>query len=196
MHQLFVVTSCGYTLSGLELLMKDAGLPVRVIRVKTPEDVLTTQPEDGNRAVLLVMPVGAPAERAACRLFLWRWMLWRPASQTEATPCLMLCDIGEGSVTGTYPLSRKMSLPALSAVLSGILRCPRSYVRSSSRTRPLTAFQRDVLEATMAGVSVQATAVKLGVRTGAVFASRTALIQKLGLRNRMELMCLNGDDLL
>ncbi|EHY0218379.1 hypothetical protein RJK31_004431 [Salmonella enterica] len=196
MHQLFVVTACRFTLTGLEQLMKETGLPVRVSRVRTPEDVLATPHEDGNRVVLVVMPRGAPAHRASCRLFLWRWALCRPASQTGAIPCLLLCDKQEGWVTGVHLLSRQQPLPTLSAQLSVVLNHPAFYVRSGSRARALTSIQLVVLEATMRGEPVQVTAARLGVPSRSVFACRTALIHKLGLRNRIELMCLNRGELL
>ncbi|HCM1965154.1 TPA: hypothetical protein N3A49_004738 [Salmonella enterica subsp. salamae serovar 56:l,v:z39] len=196
MHQLFVVTSCRYTLTGLDLLMKETGLPVRVSRVTTPEQVLMTPREGGNQVVLVVMPKGSPAARAACRLFLWRWSLWRPSVQTQVIPCLLLCDNDEGHLTGVYPLFRQLSLSTLSAQLSVVLNHPTFYVRGCSWARPLTALQRLVLEATMCGEPVPATATRLGLPPRAVFTTRAALVQKLGLRNRMELMCLNGEEIL
>ncbi|HDC1420168.1 TPA: hypothetical protein O7U53_004134 [Salmonella enterica] len=194
MHQLFVVTDCQFTLMGLEWLMKEADKSVKVIRVRNPEDVLTVPKEEGNRAVLIVMALGSPVIRASGRIFLWRWALWRPVSQTGMIPCLLLCDKHESIITGAYPLSRQLSLPTLSAQLLVILNHPAFYVRTCSRVRPLTTMQRVVLEATIAGESVSVTAARLGVADRSVFACRTALIQKLGLRNRMELMCLSERD--
>ncbi|EAA1210244.1 hypothetical protein JRK18_003821 [Salmonella enterica] len=194
MHRLFVVTDCQFTLMGLEWLMKEADKAIKVIQVRKPEDVLTSPEGEGNRAVLIVMPVGSPAIRASGRLFLWRWALWRPVSQTGITPCLLLCDKQESNVTGAYPLSRQLSLPTLSAQLLAILNYPAFYVRTCSRVRPLTAIQRVVLEATITGERVSVTAARLGVTERSVFSCRTALIHKIGLRNRMELMCLNDRD--
>lgn len=197
MHQLFVVTGCQFTLNGLDWLMKEGNLPVKVIQVRTPEDVLATPPEGGNRAVLIVMPTGAPVVRAECRLFLWRWALLRPVSLVGTTPCILLSGTHEGGVAGMYSLSRHLPLWALSSQLSLVLNHPFNYVWTCSRIRPLTAMQRVVLEATMRGEPVSVTAMHMGVEARSVFACRTALIRKLGLRNRMELMCLSrGGDLM
>ncbi|EGL9556633.1 hypothetical protein IMA99_004163 [Salmonella enterica] len=48
----------------------------------------------------------------------------------------------------------------------------------------------------MAGDSVYEIAAALAVTRQSVFASRSALIEKLGLRNRLELMSLTMEDFL
>ncbi|EDX5597966.1 helix-turn-helix transcriptional regulator [Salmonella enterica subsp. enterica serovar Saintpaul] len=79
--------------------------------------------------------------------------------------------------------------------LLDILNTPGSAVlpRVNLNRCRLSSRQQHILDETLAGRSVRDIAAHLEISERAVFSARAALIMKIGLNNRMELMSLAGD---
>ncbi|HGB4478638.1 TPA: LuxR C-terminal-related transcriptional regulator [Salmonella enterica] len=191
MHQLFVVTSCNYTVAGFKALMAERRLPVRIIPALTPEEVRMTPSEGGNRVIVVVLPAREPTVSVPGRIFLWRRALQQMAGISDHALCLVLSDETPENYRAACRLHWPLPLPSLTTLLIRALEHPYLFVSREAETRTLTPMQKEILDATLAGESVRATAARLVVNPRKVFSSRAALIRKLGLRNRMELMCLN-----
>lgn len=191
MHQLFVVTPCNYTVAGFKALMAERRLPVRIIPALTPEDVRMTPPEGGNRVIVVVLTAREPAVSVPGRIFLWRRALQQMAGLSDHALCLVLSDETSEKYRAAWRLHWPLPLPSLTSLLIRALEHPDLFVSRQAEARTLTPMQKEILDATLAGESVRATAARLVVNPRTVFSCRAALIRKLGLRNRMELMCLN-----
>lgn len=126
------------------------------------------------------------------RFFLWRWAILNLNVKVGDIPCLLFSDNIEDCELGAYRLPQNLSLPTLSTYIIDALIKPSLFIRPPSRVFKLTERQLHILERTLAGDSISRIADRLAIGKGAVFASRTALIQKMGLRNRLELMSLAG----
>ncbi|EDT6782710.1 hypothetical protein AC861_004643 [Salmonella enterica subsp. enterica] len=191
MHQLFVVTPCNYTVAGFKALMAERRLSVRIIPVLTPEEVSIIPPEEGNRIIVVVLPAREPAVSVPGRIFLWRRALQQVAGMPDHTPCLVLSDETHEKYRVARWLHWPQPLPSLTTLLIRALEHPDLFVCRQAEARPLTPMQKEILDATLAGESVRVTAARLFVQPQTVFSCRAALIRKLGLRNRIDLMCLN-----
>ncbi|WP_079964701.1 helix-turn-helix transcriptional regulator [Salmonella enterica] len=191
MHQLFVVTSCNYTVAGFEALMAERHLSVRIIPVLTPEEVRITPPEGGKRIIVVVLPAREPAVSVPGRVFLWRRALHQMAGISDHALCLVLSDKTPEKYRADWRLHWPQPVTSLASLLIRALKHPDWFVSHQAEAWMLTPIQKEILDATLAGESVRATAARLFVNPQKVFSCRAALIRKLGLRNRMELMCLN-----
>ncbi|ECZ0740558.1 TPA: hypothetical protein G8O00_000951 [Salmonella enterica] len=192
MHQLFVFSGCTYLHLGLcEAL---AGDDVQVIRVKTAEEVLEYPEGTGNRLLLVDAPKREPIVAARGKVFLWRWA--SIGGRHRNFPVLMYSDIGQGmAVYGAYSLSEQLSVSGLRAAILNAFKWPERFRRTACGGVPeLSVRQHQVLFATLAGLSVRTTARMLDVHERLVLSTRTAVIDKLGLKNRVVLMSLNLKD--
>ncbi|ECO1040173.1 helix-turn-helix transcriptional regulator [Salmonella enterica subsp. enterica serovar Newport] len=194
LHQIVVVTQCRYTLLGLKALMAQSAVPAEIIQVSRPEAVTRGSWSVNYSRLLLVDISGTPKEIARSRVFLWRWLGLCTRGLTEAMPWLLLeNDRGKGR---HHSLTSRQSVTQLVAKISEVLlhperrcSCPGAEYRGG-----LSDLQSEILNRTLAGDSVYEIAAALAVTRQSVFASRSALIEKLGLRNRMELMSLTMED--
>lgn len=194
MHQIFMMTECSYTLLGLRTLMAQCQEPAEIFQVSKPEEVgLCSWSGTGTR-ILMVDMSGPPRQVAHSRVFIWRWVALRSQGLIEAMPCVLLEEVRRG--TSTQILSSRQPLSLLKARVSNVLSHPDNYDYLSNRRwgQELSERQLAVLYRTLSGDSVRMIAQGLSVTQQSVFASRSALIEKLGLRNRMELLSLTEAD--
>ncbi|EFM0751981.1 hypothetical protein HIX98_004152 [Salmonella enterica subsp. enterica serovar Bredeney] len=150
-----------------------------------------TPPEGGNRVIVVVLTAREPAVSVPGRIFLWRRALQQMAGLSDHALCLVLSDETSEKYRAAWRLHWPLPLPSLTSLLIRALEHPDLFVSRQAEARTLTPMQKEILDATLAGESVRATAARLVVNPRTVFSCRAALIRKLGLRNRMELMCLN-----
>lgn len=194
MHQLFVFSGCTYLHLGLcEAL---AGDDVQVIRVKTAEEVLEYPQGTGNRLLLVDAPKREPIVAARGKVFLWRWATL--GGRQRDFPVLMYSDIGQGQgldVYGVCSLSEQLPVSGLRAAILNAFKWPERFRRKARGVVPeLSVRQHQVLFATLAGLSVPTTARMLDANERLVLSTRTAVIDKLGLKNRVVLMSLKLKD--
>ncbi|ECK3336750.1 helix-turn-helix transcriptional regulator [Salmonella enterica] len=201
MNQLFLVSSCGFTRAGLEALSRDWKMPTEVLSIRHPGQILSAPPVSGNRLVLVSVPAESVAEAARGMLF-WRQMeLMRlePAGAVflRDVPCVLLGErSGRVLPEGSLWLSPAIPPAQLGVYLQQILRNAYLMVPECRNRNQLhlSQQQRAVMAACMSGEAVRETAVRLGLSTHAVNCSRYTVMQRLGLRNRLELMSLSGSD--
>ncbi|EHQ9355013.1 hypothetical protein KTK71_004515 [Salmonella enterica] len=196
MHTIFIVTPCSYLLAGLETLMSSAPFPVQVCRIRHPEDICAISCSGGNRLILVSVPVGEPRVAALAKCFLWRLGLLEISGKMPLLPCVLLSN---ERIAEFREIPEFISVEILRDVLSEILTYPKKGMRKQTlkKTRcVLSPLQDKILSETLAGKTVEEIAVSLNVSPRAVFAGRTALMNKLGLKNRMALMALSDAALL
>lgn len=188
-HLIFLVSPCEYLHRGLESLMSDS--PVRIIRVSRPEEI-TAHPVSSadNRLVLVSLP-SMLSTAGAGWMFLWRLSVLRSQGAIPGRlSCLLMGDRKRwDDPAGGYDWLPCRDVLSVRETLLRILEWPERPVRLPL---PLSPRQREILDGTLAKKTVSQIARELGVTDRAVFASRRALMTKMGLRNRMELMGLAG----
>ncbi|EBF0843295.1 hypothetical protein LN994_003991 [Salmonella enterica] len=190
-HQIFLVSPCHYLLAGLEAVMKT--VPVKVMPVSRPEEIQSAPGSHRKtRLVLVSVPVREPKTAARASLFLWRLMCLQAAGYLVDLPVLLLSDMPGGS----YPqLSERTPPERLRHTLTEAVTRPGNLPgMNRSRHCELSALQQKILMASLAGLSVEEMALALNISRRGVFTGRTALMNKLGLRNRLGLMSLVAAD--
>lgn len=191
MHQIFLVSSCHYLQRGIKLIMKTAPVAVQVITVSSPEEILTVPRTDGNRMVLVSVPAQDVVTASRASLFLWRLMCLQSTGQFPNISVLLLSD----RTGGRYPrLSERLSPDRLRYALTTAISQPGNARIFQPRQCHLSVLQRKILMASLAGLQVDEMARELNISRRGVFAGRTALLHKLGLRNRLELVGLMAAD--
>ncbi|EDJ0842876.1 hypothetical protein GEY90_22855 [Salmonella enterica subsp. enterica] len=165
--------------------------PVRIIRVSRPEEI-TAHPVSSadNRLVLVSLP-SMLSTAGAGWMFLWRLSVLRSQGAIPGRlSCLLMGDRKRwDDPAGGYDWLPCRDVLSVRETLLRILEWPERPVRLPL---PLSPRQREILDGTLAKKTVSQIARELGVTDRAVFASRRALMTKMGLRNRMELMGLAG----
>ncbi|CAD6107169.1 helix-turn-helix transcriptional regulator [Escherichia coli] len=194
-HLIFLVSSCEYLHRGLESLM--SGSPARIIRVSRPEEIRAypVSPAD-NRVVLVSLPSVLSAAVVG-RVFLWRLGVLRSQGVIPGRLSCLLVGRRErwDDPAGGYDWLHSGDVQSVRKALLRVLECPECAERvrrPEQLTLPLSPRQQAILEGTLAKKRVSQIARELGVTDRAILASRRALMMKMGLRNRMELMGLAG----
>ncbi|EBL9938825.1 hypothetical protein DO481_22370 [Salmonella enterica] len=190
-HLIFLVSTCEYMLRGLESLMSDSS--ARIIRVSRPEEILAypVSPAD-NRVVLVSLPSVLSAAVAG-RVFLWRLSVLRSLGAIPGRlSCLLVGDRERwDDPSGGYDWLPCRNVLSVRETLLRVLEWPER-AGPVRLVLPLTSRQRAILEGTLARKTVSQMARELGVTDRVILASRRALMTKMGLRNRMELMGVTG----
>lgn len=192
MYQIFFFSRCNFMQTGVREMMMNAPVPVQVIPVTQPEEILSLRQARGNQLILVSSsPPRDPVSSARGSLFLWRLMCLQSTGYLKGIPVLLLND----NPGGRYPsVSGHMSIDALCHTLTTSV-TQSGYVRVfQPRQCRLSVLQKKILDASLAGGSVEEIARKLNISQREVFSGRTALLGKLGLRNRLELMSLVAED--
>ncbi|EEA2717972.1 hypothetical protein DB217_17290 [Salmonella enterica subsp. enterica serovar Chester] len=182
MHTIFIVTPCRYLHAGLDLIMRTAPFPVRVRRIDRLEDIQAVPCTEGNRLILVPVPVREPMVAALAKGFLWRRALLQPG-----LPCVLLSN----EKTVEYlALPENLSVEMLREILSDILAYPAKAQKQVIRNAhyALSPLQANILSGTLAGKSVGEIAESLSMSERSILAGRTALMSKLGLKNRLGLI--------
>lgn len=188
---IFLVSQCSYLLHGLSSLMTETDDRVSVIPVSHPEEILSYPEGRYKRRLIVVSLPTAPVQSAKGRVFLWRLDIMRMQGRLSGpVHCVLTGDREKWhSCVPAYRWLPKENGPATQDILLRTLLSP-GWSSVPARPRHLTHRQECILEATLAGNTVQEIAEKLNLAEKAVFASRSALIERMGLNNRMELMSL------
>ncbi|ECE5745836.1 hypothetical protein DK749_24940 [Salmonella enterica subsp. salamae] len=191
MHQIFLVSPCHYMQRGIREVMATAPVSVQVLTVSCPEDILSVSRTDGNRMVLVLVPVQDAVTASRASLFLWRMTCLQSEGRMPDISVLLLSD----RTGGRYPrLSERLSPESLRYALTTAVTQPGNTRIFRPGQCHLSVLQRKILLASLAGLEVDEMARTLNVSRRGVLAGRSALIQKLGLRNRLELMGLMAAD--
>ncbi|WP_080095930.1 helix-turn-helix transcriptional regulator [Salmonella enterica] len=195
---IFLVNACGYLRYGLASLMADIDSQFRIISVSHPEDMLVYPFRHYDRPLIMVFLPQEPRAAARGRVFLWRLEMLRLQKQFPVTlSCLLDGDRERWSVllAGYRWLPCDGDMVNVRETLLDILNTPGSAVlpRVNLNRCRLSSRQQHILDETLAGRSVRDIAAHLEISERAVFSARAALIMKIGLNNRMELMSLAGD---
>lgn len=190
---IFLVSQCSYLLYGVSSLMTETDCRVSVIPVSHPEEILSYPEGRYKRRLIVVSLPSAPVQSAKGRVFLWRLGIMRIQGRLSGPiHCVLTGDRERWhSCVPAYRWLPKENGPATQDILLRALMTPGwSYV--PVRPRHLTLRQACILEATLAGCTVQEIAEKLNLTERAVFSARSAMISRIGLNNRIELMGLMG----
>lgn len=191
MHQIFFFSPCHYMQRGIKEAMKIAPVSVQVLTVNSPEEILSAPQTDGNRIVLISAPAKNPAIASRASLFLWKLIRLKSTGQFLDISVLLLSD----RVRGKYSrLSEHLSPERLSYALTMAVTQPGNALIFQPRQCHLSPLQQKILVASLAGLQVDEMAKVLNISQRGVFAGRNALLNKLGLRNRLELMGLMATD--
>ncbi|EAM8731808.1 hypothetical protein B0T92_20640 [Salmonella enterica] len=193
MYQIFFFSRCNFMQTGVREMMMNAQVPVQVIPVTRPEEILSLRQSCGNQLILVSSPPRDPVSSARGSIFLWQLMCLQSTGDLKGMPVLLLND----TPGGRYPkISGHMSVDALCHTLTTSVTQP-GYVRVfQPRQCRLSVMQKKILEASLAGGTVEVIARQLNISQRGVFSGRAALLGKLGLRNRLELMSLVAEDFL
>ncbi|EAR9301928.1 hypothetical protein KG902_004021 [Salmonella enterica] len=196
-HQIFLVTQCRYQHAGMTLLMATAREKVDVKRITCPEDIQATPVSYGNRLVVVPVPRNEPRVAARAEMYLWRQELLQLSGDIPILPCVILGDPrGKG---GYRSLPEQTPVEVLRDVLTEVLLHPDKSVKlrrialQSRVCRVLSPLQEEILAGTLAGETVVDMAKRLNITPRGVFSGRTALMNKLGLKNRLSLMALKPE---
>lgn len=189
MHQLFFFSPCHYMQAGLTTIMKTT--PVRVTAVTSPEAILSVPPPPGHRGVLVSVPAREPKVAAQASLFLWQLMNLQAAGHLPGVFCLLLSDLPDKKFSC---LKESLSAASLRDRLLEAVARPGKHSLNGQRRCELSALQKKILVASLAGASVDEMARMLNISKRGVFAGRSALMHKLGVKNRLGLMGLSDRD--
>ncbi|EBL5818847.1 hypothetical protein AHX68_21370 [Salmonella enterica subsp. enterica serovar Muenchen] len=195
MHQIFLVTPCSYMHAGLAALMGTAREGGQVSRISRPEEILMIPPVTGTRLVLVPVPGREPRVAALAEMYLWRQELLQISGRMPLLPCVLLSD----RIRKEYrALAEHTEAMALRDMLGEILAHPEKAMRQvplQRAGRELSPLQAKILAGTLAGESVVEMAGRLDMPPRGIFAGRAALMNKLGLKNRLGLMALSEAEL-
>lgn len=191
---LIVLTPCNYLLAGLEDLLEDLSLPLRVLHASCVDEVRAIMTSVDAAMILVARESDSPAGMARVRALMRRLDWLMVSGGMPRVPCLLLGGDMSITVAGkTFWLTREYVGLDLDILLGGILTAPGIYL-SLSAWSPLSDQQKIILEGTLAGMDVGGLAEQMRVLPRTVFSHRDMLIKKLGLHNRLELMCLSPLD--
>ncbi|HAG3364620.1 TPA: response regulator transcription factor [Salmonella enterica] len=190
---IFLVSQCSYLLYGLSSLMTETDCRVSVIPVSHPEEILSYPEGRYKRRLIVVSLPTAPVQSAKGRVFLWRLDIMRMQGRLSGPiHCVLTGDREKWhSCVPAYRWLPKESGPATQDILFRALMSP-GWSTVPARPRHLTHRQECILKDTLAGNTVQEIAEKLNLTERAVFSARSAMISRIGLNNRIELMGLTG----
>ncbi|EAX4124286.1 helix-turn-helix transcriptional regulator [Salmonella enterica subsp. enterica serovar Rubislaw] len=195
-HLIFLVNGCTYLRQGLEFLMAEAGCQSLILPVTEPEEILAWPVSRYGRRLVLVSLPPEPVQAARGRFFLWRLEVLRMQGvRTGPLLCLLDGDRGRWNtqLAGYRWLPSGEGLSAVQKILPGLLNSPKMMAPLPViRNCRLSRRQQYILRETLAGGTVKAMAEELEISELAVFSARTALMTKMGLNNRLELMSLAG----
>ncbi|EAM6659635.1 helix-turn-helix domain-containing protein [Salmonella enterica] len=188
------LTPCNFLQAGLEGLLEDSSLPLRVLHVSCVDEAWAIMTSVGAAMILVARESDSPAGMARVRAQMRRLDWLMVSGGMPLVPCLLLGGDMSITVAGkTFWLTRKYVGLDLDILLGGILSAPEIYLDMSAWI-PLSEQQKVILEGTLAGVDVAVLAEQMRVLPRTVFSHRNMLIKKLGLHNRLELMCLSPLD--
>lgn len=193
--QIIVLTPCRFLLAGLKALLEEPLMSLQLRHAVNTDEALILQAVTGAATMVIVAqesdtPAGMARARAQLRRLDW---LMRTGAMTRV-PCLLLAGDMSMTVAGRkFWLTRRYAGLDLEILLGGILAHPQLYLGMTVWS-PLSEQQKIILAGTLAGLDVEALAAQMHILPRTVFAHRDILIKKLGLRNRMELMCLSPRD--
>ncbi|EMX8376850.1 helix-turn-helix transcriptional regulator [Salmonella enterica] len=196
-HLIFLVSACEYMHRGLESLMSDS--PARVIRVSRPEEILAYPVSPADNRVILVSLPSVLSAAVAGRVFLWRLGVLRSQGAIPGRlSCLLVGDRERwDDLSGGYDWLPCRDVLSVREMLLRVLEWP---VRAGCvpwpvrLVLPLSPRQQAILDGILSRKTVSQIARELGVTDRAILASRRALMTKMGLRNRMDLMGLAGPE--
>lgn len=191
---LIILTPCNYLQAGLGKLLEDSLLPLLVLQASCVDETRAIMTSAGAAMILVARESDSPAGMARGRAQMRRLDWLMVSGGMPRVPCLLLGRDMSITVGGkTFWLTREYVGLDLDILLGGILAAPELYLDMSAWS-PLSEQQKVILEGTLAGVDVAILAEKMRVLPRTVFSHRDVLIKKLGLHNRLELMCLSPQD--
>ncbi|EDM7409303.1 helix-turn-helix transcriptional regulator [Salmonella enterica subsp. enterica serovar Sandiego] len=189
-----VLTPCHFLFAGLESLLKNTLISPQVKHVVCINEALIQQAVSGAEMVIVAQDSNTPTgiARAWIQLRSLDWLMMTGAM--KRVPCLLLAGDMSVTVSGRkFWLTRKYAGLDLEILLCSIMDHKELY-QDMSVWFPLTEQQKIILSCTLAGFEVESMAAQMHILPSTVFAHRDNLIKKLGLRNRMALMCLSSRD--
>ncbi|EIC5003706.1 helix-turn-helix transcriptional regulator [Salmonella enterica] len=189
-----VLTSCCYLQAGLKGLLAETLIPLRLLQASSTGEVCKQLATTEAEMIIVARESGTPAGRARTRAQL-RHLDWMMSSGAiQKVPCLLLAEDMSITLAGkSFRLTRTNTALDLEILVGGILAHPEKYL-GMSKWSALSVQQQAILDGTLAGLDIYELAERMNILPHTVFAHRDVLIKKLGLRNRMELMCLNAQD--
>lgn len=189
-----VLTSCHFMMTGLEGVLEEALMPMQLMQVGSVGEARRLQAKSGGELIIVAPENDSPARKARAHSALRQldWLMTTGAMQR--VPCLVLGKNMSISVAGkTFWLTKPHVGIYLDIVLGSILAQPEMYL-DMDVWNPLSVKQKKVLEGTLSGMTLETLARQMHIRPRSVFVHRDLLIKRLGLHNRLELMCLSLAD--
>ncbi|HFW4533975.1 TPA: LuxR C-terminal-related transcriptional regulator [Salmonella enterica subsp. enterica serovar Chester] len=195
-HLIFLVNGCAYFRMGLDLLMKEAGYRIRIVPINQPEDILACPVGQYESRLLIVSLPSEPVRAARGQVFLWRLEVLRSRGMSVGSLLCLLDGERErwaSSLLGYRWLPLDEGVGVMQTIIFSVLNSPKGDASLPVvRNCRLSWRQQYILDATLAGLSVRLISEALNISESAVFSARTALMKKMGLNNRLELMSLAG----
>lgn len=186
-QSIIIVTTCCFLQAGLEALLSD----FRLVKVAPVDSGHMISETTYANMLIVARESGAPAEVARSQAVMWRLEYLMRRGIMRRIPCLLLAENMSIRVGGrTFWLQRQYLASELDILLSNVTDRPELYRGPSVNWLPLSPRQRQILTALMLGHEVKQIAEDLHLQPRTVFACRDSLIKKLGLRNRIDLMCM------
>lgn len=191
-----VFTPCSFLFSGLHHLLEFTVLPfsLELVSAKTFDDAICEH-KKFRAGVFIVAPASnTPAQIIRSRLFVGKLEYMMNKGMIPKAACLLMKNsMAIESSHKNYHLRRDSLKEDLNIMLRYFL---ENYWRYSTFTHywlPLSDIQKKTLDALLSGDDITEVAKSLNITPQCVLTRRNNLIKKMGLRNRIGLMCMNRD---
>ncbi|EBG4357929.1 helix-turn-helix transcriptional regulator [Salmonella enterica subsp. enterica] len=190
-----VITSCHLLFAGLELVWREGGISLELIHATTPESILKIKMSAGDAIIIIATESDLPTEGVRSQVMHWRLEHLMRTNALPRIPVFHITGDMRILIAGCYyNLTRSHLSCELVSIINEVMANSSSYENSIPEKISLTCRQKTILHATLAGMDVGEIAELLCISPGVVFSHRKTLIEKLGLRNRLELMLLKTED--
>lgn len=189
-----VVTSCHFLFSGLVRIVDDSHLNGRLIQVNGVDDILELQVETSVNLIVVISESDIPSVKVRDHVIMCKLDYHMQCGVLRRIPVVYITGkmkvlIGERFffLTREY-LARELVDILMHVLINSDDYCLKNFMGGKS----LSSRQKEILECTLAGKSISEIAEAMSIQPGVVFSHRSALIQKLGFRNRIELFLLKS----
>ena len=188
--QIIILTPCHFFLTGLTELLKKTHLPINLIPATSPEEVIAITKSVNTAMIVMTQESKSPAETARVHIqlqYIHRLMI---IGVIPLTPCLLLTPELTVNIEGTlFQRKRENLLHHLETSIGEILVNSEKY-KNMTFQRPVSNRQMYILRGIQKGMTVNQLAEQMNISPKTVFVHQNALIRKLKLRNRIELITL------
>jgi len=180
----------------MELLLRDCKPFLKIIHATTTESVSQIQMNTGASIIVIATESDSSSERVRSLVMQWHLEYLMDTGCLRNMPVIQLSGNTQVWIAGRiFSLTqRRLAYELMNIMTATIKNAEYHKTPHAGKKKCLTRKQKIVLAGTLAGCRVNEIAELLHIKPGVVFFHRQALIAKLGLRNRLELMLLKSED--